>query len=661
MANKIAGLTIEIGGETSGLTKALTGVNKQSKDLQAELKNVDRLLKLDPKNTELLAQKQKLLADSIGATKSKLDTLKEAEKQAQEQFKQGKIGEEQYRAIEREVIATEQSLKKLETSLKETNKNWKETADNLDKFGKKSTEIGKDLSTKVTLPILAAGVASFKFAADLQDAFGATEQIFKSAGGDVKKWADELESYYGIAEGEALNYANIMGAMLQNIGGLTEEEAAKQSQTLVELAGDLTAMFGGTTESAVQALTGALKGNTSMLDNYGMGVNDATIKTKALEMGLYEGTGTMDLASKQAATLALIMEQTADAQGQASKEAEGASGNMRGLVTELKNMATEIGEVLLPIITPFIAKVKEIIEGFGTLSPEMQKTIIIIAGLAAALGPILLIVGQMSIGIGAIIAILPVLGTAFTFLTGPIGIAIAAIAAVIAIGVLLWKNWDTVKAKAIEIGGMVSETFTNLVNGAKEWGTNLVDGLWNGMVGMKDWIIGKVTGFAADIANGFKNFFGIASPSKLMAEYGKNIDEGLAEGISANENIPINGIIALGEKMSEAARKAYLGALEIISAPMGMGEKSSRASSLNDLLKNGTITVQSMKNSGTNILDLIDGGYEKAKDTVNKSAASASVNLNIGTLVADDYSLKQLERKLATVRIGENDRMGVTV
>ena len=78
-----------------------------------------------------------------------------------------------------------------------------------------------------------------------------------------------------------------------------KEEASKQSQTLVELAGDLTAMFGGTTESAVQALTGALKGNTSMLDNYGMGVNDATIKTKALEMGLYDGTGTMDLASKQ--------------------------------------------------------------------------------------------------------------------------------------------------------------------------------------------------------------------------------------------------------------------------------------------------------------------------------------------------------------------------
>ena len=128
---------------------------------------------------------------------------------------------------------------------------------------------------------------------------GASDQIFKDASKEVKNWADSLESYYGIAESEALTYANTMGAMLQNIGGLTEQEAAKQSQILVELAGDLAAMFGGSTESAVQALTGALKGNTSMLDNYGMGVNEATIKTKALEMGLIKESSRFDLNKRQ--------------------------------------------------------------------------------------------------------------------------------------------------------------------------------------------------------------------------------------------------------------------------------------------------------------------------------------------------------------------------
>ena len=343
MAGNIKGITIEIGGDTQKLNKALEGVNKQSKDIQSELKQVERLLKLDPGNTELVAQKQKLLADAIGTTKSKLDTLREAERQVQQQFQEGKVGEEQYRLIQREVIKTEQDLKNLEQTLSKTNRDWEALGKNLQDVGGKMKDVGGKMTVGVTAPIAAAGVAGFKFAADLQDAMGASDQIFKNASNSVKTWANNLESFYGIAEGEALTYANTMGAMLQNIGGLGEEEAAKQAQMLVELAGDLTAMFGGTTESAIQALTGALKGNTSMLDNYGMGVTAATIKTKALQMGLIAEGEELDLASKQAATLALIMEQTADAQGQAARESEGASGSLRGLQTELKNVSTEIG------------------------------------------------------------------------------------------------------------------------------------------------------------------------------------------------------------------------------------------------------------------------------------------------------------------------------
>ena len=220
---------------------------------------------------------------------------------------------------------------------------------------------------------------------------GATDQIYGDSSNTMKKWANSLESYYGIASSEALEYANMMGSMLQNIGGLTEEEAAKQSQTLIKLAGDLTAMYGGTTQDAVQALTGALKGNNTMLDNYGMAVNDAMIKTKALEMGLYDGTGQMDLATKQAATLALIMEQTGTAQGQAARESDGASGSMRAMATELKNLAISFGQILLPIITPFIAKLQDMITKFASLDVEQKKTIVTILGVVAAIGPLLLI------------------------------------------------------------------------------------------------------------------------------------------------------------------------------------------------------------------------------------------------------------------------------
>lgn len=289
--------------------------------------------------------------------------------------------------------------------------------------GKKMTDLGMTLTKTVTLPIAAAGAASFQMAADMEDAMGAADQIFKNSSGEITKWAKGLESYYGIAQNEALAYANTMGAMLQNIGGLSADEAAAQAQKLVELAGDLTAMYGGDTQSAVQALTGALKGNNSMLDNYGMGVNDATIKAKALEIGLSDGTGQLTLQAKQAATLALIMEQTAAAQGQASRESKGASGSLRSLKTEVKNLGIMIGQELLPIITPMLEKLKEWIEKFSKLKPETKEMIVKAALFAAAVGPVVTVLGKTTTAMSGVLKLAPKLVSAFS------GMSTAAVAA----------------------------------------------------------------------------------------------------------------------------------------------------------------------------------------------------------------------------------------
>lgn len=404
----IKGISIEIGGETTKLQKAMDDVVRKGRDIDKELRAVNTSLKFNPKNTELLEQKQRLLAEAIANTKAKLDTLREADKQAKAQLDSGTLGQGEYDALRREVIKTENQLKSFETQLKNTGLTTEQVAEKVKQAGDKMKSIGKTMSTYVTAPIVAAGAASFKLAADVEDALGATDQIFKDSSEQVKSWASELETYYGIASGEALEYANVMGAMLQNIGGLTEEEAAKTSAMLVELAGDLSATFGGSTQEAVNALTGALKGNNTMLDNYGMGVNDATIKTKAFEMGLYSGKGEMDLATKQAATLALIMEQTADAQGQAAREADGASGSMKSFRAEIKNLSAEIGEVLLPILTPLIQKVRDAISRFREMDDGTKKVIVIVGGLAAAIGPLLIILGTLA---GAVSKIILLMGT----------------------------------------------------------------------------------------------------------------------------------------------------------------------------------------------------------------------------------------------------------
>lgn len=270
----IKGLNIKIGADSTGLGKALSEVESQSRGITKELSQVNKLLKFNPNDTTLLAQKQKILGDQIATTKEKLDKLKSSQAQVNDEFKKGNISEEAYRSFQREIVETESKLKHYKQQLKDTENTHRGLADTLDKVssklnsvGDKLQSVGKELITKVTLPIAGVGIASFKMAADMEDALGATDQIYKGSSDAVKKWASDLESYYGIAGSEALEYANMMGTMLVNIGGLTEEEASKQAQTLIELAGDLTAMYGGTTQDAVRALTGALKGNNTIKRN----------------------------------------------------------------------------------------------------------------------------------------------------------------------------------------------------------------------------------------------------------------------------------------------------------------------------------------------------------------------------------------------------------
>ena len=341
-------------------------------------------------------------------------------------------------------------------------------------IGKSFENIGKKASV-LSAVLVAAGGKAYMMAADFEDALGATGQIFKENADIVRNWSDNLGTEYGIAKKEALEYSNLMGSMLINIGRLTEQEAAKQSAKLIELAGDLTAMYGGRTQDAVRALTGALKGNNTMLDNYGMAVNDALVKTRAFELGLSDGTGELSLQAKQAATLSLIFEQTGAAQGQAAREADGASGSMRALRTEITNLSTELGQVLIPVITPVISGLRDIVAGIRTMSPEMQTLTVGIAATVAAIGPLL-------IGLGKLLQLLPQIKIAASALIGPLG-AIAVTMTVVAVN--FHKNIEAIrtdfdfftehiKTTSAGIGDVLSGNFSGWWEKVQStWGKNI--------------------------------------------------------------------------------------------------------------------------------------------------------------------------------------------
>ena len=237
-ANRIKGITIEIGGDTTKLQTALKGVNTEVKNTQQQLKDVEKLLKLDPGNTELLAQKHRLLGEAVAATKEKLETLKTAAEQANTALANGDISKEQYDALQREIIETEKDLEALE-------KQANESATALQSIGAKGEKlktVGDNISnvgTKllpVTAGVTALGTAAVKTAADFDSAMSQVAAVSGATGDDLQRLREKAremgaQTKFSASEAaEAMNYMAMAGwkteDMLSGIEGVMNLAAA---------------------------------------------------------------------------------------------------------------------------------------------------------------------------------------------------------------------------------------------------------------------------------------------------------------------------------------------------------------------------------------------------------------------------------------------------
>lgn len=233
VANRIKGITVEIGGDTTGLDKALKGVNSTIKSTQSQLRDVNRLLKLDPSNAKLLAQKQQLLQKEISETSEKLNALKEADKQAKVQLENGELGQDKYDALQREIIETENNLKSLQEEAKKVpsalSVSIKEAGDKIKEVGDKTTEVGKGLSTHITAPIVAMGAASLKAFNDVDAGMdiivqktGASGKALEEMQTSMKNLATSIPTDFetaGAAIGEVNTRFGLTGKKLEDLSG----------------------------------------------------------------------------------------------------------------------------------------------------------------------------------------------------------------------------------------------------------------------------------------------------------------------------------------------------------------------------------------------------------------------------------------------------------
>lgn len=492
MADKIRGITIELAGDTSKLTASLKGVNSSLTATQKQLKDVDKLLKLDPKNTELLSQKQKLLAQAVGDTKKKLEELKRIQSQMDAQGIDKNSA--QYQALQREIIATEQNLKNLEQETKNfgsvgvqqvaaVGKSLQDLGGKVEAAGQKMKGIStaaagleaamvgigmKAITTADDLNTMAAQtglstaeIQKFQYASDridvpLETMTGALAKMKKNMTGQPELWRALGVSVTEWKDGPMRDAKDVFYDVIQALSQIQNETL--RDQVAMELFG----------KSADQ-LAGIIDDGGAALRAYG---------AEAEQMGLI-------LSDEVLGNLNTTNDQIDKAKAQ--------------LRAGLLQLGATVAQVLAPIIEKLAAFVQKVVQFMQSLTPQQARIIMIIVGIVAALGPLLIIMGKLVGSIGTIMTMIPMIissismiGTAvsglFTFIAAnPIVIVIAAIiAAVIALTVLIVRNIDTIKAALSRFGEWVGNIFRsigqailNFFNGIVNAVRSMVQALWN--------------------------------------------------------------------------------------------------------------------------------------------------------------------------------------
>lgn len=549
MADRIKGITVEIGGDTTGLSKALSGVNKEINGTQRQLKDVERLLKMDPGNTELLRQKYELLNKSVEDTESKLDSLKEAEKQVQQQFNRGEATEEQYNALKREIIATETSLRDLkseaqktekavsgidEKPIKDVEKAADEAGDALEDAGKDASSFGDYLKAGALIEGAKGIVGALKDVAEESKEYmkimGSLEVSSDKAGYSADQTRRTYKQLYGVLGDDQT--AATTTANLQALG-LSQADLVKMTNNTIgawATYGDSIPIDGLAEAINETAKTGTVTGTLADALNWA-GVSEDDFNTK------------LENANSESERANLIMQQLSS---QGLEEAgEAWQTNNQALVennqaqADLQDQMAQLGEKIMPIITLVVSKVSELLSWFNSLDSSTQTMILGAIGLIAVLGPVIGLFGGIS--------------TAISFLAAnPIVLLIAAIVGLVA---LIATKGDEIQALLQKVDDFLQGVFItdwtevfgpelgNILNGFFKTLKGIWDGIKQIFDGIIEFIQGVFTGDWDKAWNGVKKIFqGIWDSLVAVAKAPLNLVIGLLNGAIAKINILIAGL-----------------------------------------------------------------------------------------------------------------------
>lgn len=406
---KLEGITIEIAGNTTKLTNSLKDVDNAIASTSKELKNINSLLKIDPGNMTLLAQKSKALTDAIGGTEEKLRQLKIAKQQADERIASGAEDKNSasYRELEREIIATEQKLKKLNGSLSETKSEmqgsasetnkFKDAADDASKSTLKfgdvlkanllSTAISKGLSTIVDgmKKVASASAQMVKDIvtnfADYEQLVGGIETLFKDSADVVEEYANNAFKTAGLSANEYMETVTSFSAsLLQSLDGDTNKAAKAADQAIIDMSDNANKM--GTSMEMIQnAYQGFAKQNYTMLDNLKLGYGGTKTEMERLLQDATAISGVeYDISSLNDVYEAIhVIQGELGITGTTAKEASSTiSGSINTMKSSYQNLLTGLGKDNADfgkLIDDFIESILNVVKNIGPVISRAIKGI----------------------------------------------------------------------------------------------------------------------------------------------------------------------------------------------------------------------------------------------------------------------------------------------
>lgn len=454
MAGNIKGITIEFRGDTTKLDKALRQINNETRKLDKELRAVDKALKFNPQSVELWRQKQQLLSQKIDETKEKLKLLKN--EQARLDASGVDKNSAEYRNLQREIIETQSKLKTFEGQLKSIgNANLRAVGEQFQQVGSKIESAGqKMMGLSATAGIVTGAIGALAYkSGQAADDLNTLSKVTGIGTGELQKYSVAADLVDVSTETIAKSNTRLKKSMLS-----AQDGAGSQAEAFEALGVSVTNSDGSLRNSndvfqdVISAL-GTMENETER-DAYAM----ALMGKSASELNplIEDGGETYKRVSETMSKYGLdfVDQETLDGANQFND----ALDTMKAIGTvALQTVGTQLASYLAPALEKVVGWIGNLANWLSNLSPQTLTVIASIAGVLAVLGPLLITIGKISTGIGAVVKVIGLI-------SGPVGIAILVIGALVAAGVLLYKNWDTIKAKAIAFKNNVVTTFNDFKN-----------------------------------------------------------------------------------------------------------------------------------------------------------------------------------------------------